>query len=629
MVCKQCGRLLKDDTLICEFCGMENSVPRNTSGVQGRRQGRRIHPVSPARETYVPPAQPYLHMSGKPVQPSPAQPAAQPAAKQEEAVNSVQQGAQEKKVYRVRKVMVNWVMVGLIVLGLIFVGVVGGYVFLKTTDAGQLILARMGKEANAKALWAYGGELLDQGYVDRAIATFEQAYEMDPELEGMYGYLLGLADAYEAGGYIGKAEETYRKMYTEVDKERATAYRAIIRIMTDQDRKMELSTFLTLAYENTGESSFRRQREEMLPSTPTTDLEAGTRMYERDVRLLSEEDYDIYYILGEEGILPEDGTLYQTPIHLAEGIHTLRAVAVSNDLISDEMTVKYNITLPKPTAPYPSLGPGTYEQRQRIRLRYLETEDDKLHLDYLSDPAARADAQKKQNDITMYYTLDGQTPTSNSPVYDHVANEGILMPGGRVTLKAICVNGFGKVSNVLEREYKINNVAFKRFFRSDDTLADITIMKTSKEAFVKKYGQPNEEVEIEDATLRGVKLKLTYNWGEAKFAMMSDGYVLYSLDTGNASMVGPRKTRIGDTEQEVIDQFRDVGQPHDQNGDRSLYWNGDNNGDDWGKLFHLDDTHDRIDYSYVRIEDGGIVTMSYYLENGVVQRMSLRYRQEQ
>lgn len=600
MVCKECGHLLRDGTLVCEHCGAQNSISGQVSGIQGRRQGRTAPQAS--REVELPKYDPSVRQAA-------------PAAEEKTPVG-------EKRTHRVKKVMINWVAVAIALVALLFVALIGGYVFLQVTDAGQLILARMGKEANATAMWAYGQELLDQGYIDRSIETFNKAYEQEPDREDMYARLQQLADAYEAGGYTGKAEETYRLMTT-VHKEKTSAYRSIVRIMEDQDRKMELATFLTEAYENTGDSSFRRQREEMLPSTPTTDLEAGTRMYERDVAILSAEDYDIYYILGEEGILPEDGSLYTGPIHLEEGVHVLRAVAVSNDLISDEMLLKYNITLPVPSAPYPSLAPGTYEQRQRVRLKYLKTEDEELQLDYLNnDPAARADAEQKQNDITMYYTLDGQTPTSNSPIYE---GDGILLPGGYVILKAVSVNGYGKVSNVLERKFKINNVAFKKFFNNTDEMADVTIMKTTRDQFIKKFGQPNEETETEDATVRGVTLKMTYNWGEAKFVMISSGYVLYSLDTGNSAMVGPRKTRIGQTEAEITAQFRDMGQAHDQNGDRSLYWNDQNNGNDKGKLYHLDDTHDRIDYSYVR-EDGGTVTMSYYLENGVVKRMSIRYR---
>lgn len=601
MVCKKCGQLLKDGAMVCEYCGTEISYYRNNAGLQGRRQGKQA--PQPQQKQNLPQYDP-------------------DARKIPEMPQEEEKQAQPVHTYKVRKVMINWVAVAIAIAALFLVALVAGFVFLKVTDPGQLILARMGKEANATAMWAYGQELLDQGYIDRSIEAFNKAYEQEPDREDIYAHLQQLADAYEAGGYIGKAEETYRLMTT-VNKEKTSAWRSVVRIMQDQDRKMELAAYLTEAYENTKDSSFRRQREELLPSTPTTDLEAGTRMYARDVAILSKEDYDIYYILGEEGILPEDGTLYESPIHLPEGVHVLRAVAVSNDLISDEMMLKYNITLPVPSAPYPSLAPGTYEQRQRVRLKYLKTEDEEMQLDYLkNDPVARAEAEQKQNDITMYYTLDGQTPTSNSPIYE---GDGILMPGGYVILKAVSVNGYGKVSNILERKYKINNVPFKKFFNNTDEMADVTIMKTTRDQFIKKFGQPNEEVETEDATVRGVTLKMTYNWGEAKFVMISTGYVLYSLDTGNSAMVGPRKTKIGQKEEEVTAMFRDMGQAHDQNGDRSLYWNDQNNGNDKGKLFHLDDTHDRIDYSYVR-EDGGTVTMSYYLENGVVQRMSIRYR---
>ncbi|MBR6752773.1 MAG: chitobiase/beta-hexosaminidase C-terminal domain-containing protein [Clostridia bacterium] len=602
MVCKQCGRVLKDDALICEFCGKENSVSPHIAGVQGHRQGRKNGTASDVQL------------------PGAGQMYAQPAPRENADVRTPElfvgasrqrKDETEKQTYRVRKVMINWVRVAIVLAALAVMAVIGAFAYLNYTDGGQVIMARMGKDANAQALWIYGQELLDQGYVDKAIETFERAYEKDPELDNMYAHLQQLADAYEAGGYIGKAEEVY-KLMTEVEPARMSAYRSLIRIMEAQDRKMELAAFYVVAYENTGEKDFLRQREELLPSTPTTSVEAGSLMFERDIALLSKEDYEIYYILGEEGILPEDGQRYESAIHLTEGSHVLRAVAVSNDLVSDEMVVKYNITLPRPTAPYPSLAPGTYEQRQRVRLKYLEGEDDK-----------RSDAKPEQKEITMYYTLDGQTPTSNSPIYQ---GEGILLPPGRSMLKAISVNGFGKVSNVLEREYKIQSGKIVPFFRSGDEMADVTILKTSRDAFVKKYGQPKEETEIEDNTVRGVVLKATYNWGEARFVMVADGYVLYYLNTSNSAMVGPRKTRIGDEEEKVTAQFRDVGQPKDQNGDRSLYWNYDNNGKDKGKVYHLDDTHDRIDYSYVRQEDGATVTLSYELENGKVQRISMRYR---
>jgi hypothetical protein len=47
----------------------------------------------------------------------------------------------------------------------------------------------------------------------------------------------------------------------------------------------------------------------------------------------------------------------------------IRAVAVSSDLVSDEMRIQYSISLPRPAAPYASLAPGVYERRQRIWLK--------------------------------------------------------------------------------------------------------------------------------------------------------------------------------------------------------------------------------------------------------------------
>lgn len=610
MVCKQCGRILKDDTLICEFCGKENSVSPHIAGVQGHRQGRKNETAGDAR-----PAPQVYYYAGEKETETQEQPGLYVDAPAQRPQSAARADAVKKNTHRVRMVMINWVHVAIALAALVIIVVIGAFAYLNYTVDGNLFLLRMnmgGDNISAQALWKYGQELLDQGYYEKSIETYEKAYEIDPQLDDMYEHLQQLADAYEVAGYIGKAEEIYTKMYTELDPQRKSAYRSVIRILVDQDRKMELSSFLTLAYENTGDKDFLRQREELLPSTPTTDVEAGTLMYERDIALLSSEDYEIYYLLGEEGILPEDGQLYTTPIHLVEGSHVLRAVAVSNDLISDEMIVKYNINLPRPTAPYPSLAPGTYEQRQRVRLRYLEGEDDK-----------RSDAKPEQKEITMYYTLDGQTPTSNSPIYQ---GEGILLPPGRSMLKAISVNGFGKVSNVLEREYKINTGKIVPFFRSGDEMADVTLLKTTRDAFIKKYGQPKEEKEMEDSTVRGVVLQMIYSWGEARFVMVADGYVLYYLDTGNSAMAGPRKTHIGDTEETVTSKFRDVGQPKDQNGDRSLYWNYDNNGNDKAKIYHLDDAHDRIDYSYIRKEDDASVTLSYTMENGKVTRISMRYR---
>ena len=106
----------------------------------------------------------------------------------------------KRKPENYHRFMINWARVGLISLVLLFVGAVGSYVFLKVTPQGQLVLARLGREASADAYWAYGTELIDQGYISRSIATYEKALAQEPEHPQLVDKLLLLGEAYEAGG---------------------------------------------------------------------------------------------------------------------------------------------------------------------------------------------------------------------------------------------------------------------------------------------------------------------------------------------------------------------------------------------------------------------------------------------
>ncbi|MBQ9264602.1 MAG: chitobiase/beta-hexosaminidase C-terminal domain-containing protein [Clostridia bacterium] len=622
MICKRCGNSLPDGAVVCDQCGYEIGASRSWEGSAGRRQGKEDRPsagrTGSAMETvdspFAEPTGPVMRRPGSEGagKPNVRKGVLQPAA----AANGKTGRTRQDLAKPVHRMMVNWALVFTVLLVLAIFAVIGGYVFLKVTDSGQLILARLGRDADATALWTYGQELLDQGHVGRAIETYEKALEQEPEREDLYARLTQLADAYEAAGRTADAERVYTKMYTEVDKENTYAYTEMMRILENQDRRLELSSFLKLAYENTKDAYFRRQREELLPSTPTASEEAGARKYEQDVRLISAEDYDIYYLFGDEGILPEDGTLYTAPIHLGEGSFIIRAVAVSSDLISDEMRIQYTISLPTPLAPGISLAPGTYEKRQRIWLKHIESEDEMILRQKQNKSPEEMAILAKLTNITIYYTVDGQTPTSNSPIFD---GEPFYLPAGSSTLKAVAVNGYGKVSNILERTYKIN-VPFKKYFNESDEFPDVSLMKTTREAFVKKFGNPASQTDTEDDTVEGNTIQLHYSWGSAKFTMADSGYLLYAYETTNSSVAGPRKTRIGMTEKDITELFRDMGQASDQNGDRSIYYD---KAVGYAKKYHLDETHDRIDYAYLR-QDNGMAILSYYLENGKVVRMGMK-----
>ena len=529
MICDHCGNFIPDGSAVCPQCGKALARRPRESGAAARRQGRPDRQRGGRLGSYMPtvdnpsPAPNEVYAPPRRTGSEGLRPVSMNTGMQPRQLGSRSVGRDRPVKRRPgRRLMINWALLWTVLAVVVLVAVIGTYAFLRFTDAGQLIMARMGRDANANAMWKYGQELLDQGYLDRSVAAFEKAYELEPEREDIYDRLLQLADAYEAAGRLGDAEAVYVKMYTDIAEDDPEVYRQVMRLMEGQGRQMELAALLKLAYEKTGDSYFRRERDQLLPSMPTASKEAGPIKYEQDIQLLSAEDYDIYYILSDEGELPEDGTLYTEPIHLGEGSHVVRAVAVSSDLISDEMRIQYSISLPRPAAPYASLAPGPYEKRQRIWLKLIKTEDQELLEQKRLLSEQEEEILKKLNDITIYYTLDSQTPTSNSPIY---TGEPFLLPLGPSTVKAVAVNGFGKVSNVMERTYDIKK-PFKLYFSDSDDFSDFTIMVTERDAFIRKYGTPMNEREIEDENMEGQCLLMTYSWGEARFFMTDKGYVI-------------------------------------------------------------------------------------------------------
>ncbi len=587
-VCEHCGTVAAEGELFCRACGAMLPVRDLSGGAAALRQGRSRPASRPA----------YGSVAGA------AEPAVEYLDDADRAAHALM-GRQAIKVNTPRRrTGINWAMVFTILLGLAIFGAAGGYVYLRATPNGQKILARMGYEADTTAMWDIGAEYMDNGYIERAIAIEEDAYQREPNREDIYERLQQLCEAYEMADRTADAERTYTIMYQQVDKTNPVAYQNILRLMRAQNRLMEVAEFLKVAYANTGLSSFETERLDLIPSAPVTaeDAAAGRYKKEMDITLYSPEGNDIYYIIGEEGTLPEDGKLYTEPIHLLEGGHTLRAVCVSTELVSDELNSKYVITYPTPDAPKASLAPGTYQQRQRLRLR----------------------KQGEDQDVTIYYTLDGTPPDKEiSPVYDE--NEGILLPGGRVVCRAIAVNKYGKPSNEMSVELQINNVRFENYFyndynnRNSDYVANAQLMKTTRDQFVRQFGSPEEEFQVMEEKLRGTCYRLLYTWGEARFYVAEKGTLLYYVSSTTGNLTGPRSTRVGMTEQEITSKYRDMGQKENQDGSRSLY--SDSSQQCYGKITLTGDGGKRIEYYYTDKQYENIVALYYYLHDGVCTRI--------
>lgn len=506
-----------------------------------------------------------------------------------------------------RRVMVNWAMVGLVVMLLVVATALGGFVYLKVTPNGQLMLARLGRDASADAYWTLGMEYLDQGYITRSIDAYHHALELEPEHPALVNNLMKLAEAYETAGQPREAEDIYTRIYTELQPESPLGYRNVIRLMQQEERVSEAVELMQEAYDKTGDDSFFKQRAALVPLPPTARESSGRHLRSVKVEFISPQGYDIYYISGD-GLLPENGTLYTEPFTVGEGSHTFRAVCISSVLMSDEMEVKYVVTLPQPPAPKSNLAPGTYNGARYVRLRDMETDK--------SDP-------RKQNEL--YYTIDGTAPSADSPRY---TDEPIRLPSGRPTLRAIAINGYGKVSSELVIQYTIKDGKFKDYFNGTDEFKGMTMMKTTYEQFVDMFGEPQRVADIEDDAINARSTQATWQWGEARFAMLDTGNVLYHISTTGSDMTGPRGAKVGMDMPEVTSRFRDMGQLPNHRGDRGIYYDikdgyaryrveSDDPGT--GLLNYVATLYDPVaDRQNTRLLD-------FEIEGGKVTRMTFRY----
>ena len=501
---------------------------------------------------------------------------------------------------RKRLKMVNWMkltMAGVVLLALI---TAGGYFFLKETAGGQKIMARLGRETTATALWAVGEDLMDSGDVEGAIEAFEKAKLQDEaednvDVDGM----LMLGNAYEAAGRTKEAAELYAYIY-EGTPSRPEAYVNHIRILMNNGELAKAGNLMDKAYKATGETTFQTQRRDLLPEVPTVTV-GGVFEDKKKITMSSPQGYDVYYTFDENVKLPEGGTLYTDIPPLDEGIWNLRAVAVNGELVSDEIKGTYKIIMPSPQMPRVNLAPGAYKNRQKVKL--FPGKDN-----------------EKDDDIRIFYTVDGSTPNTDSPEF---TGEPVLLPSGhKVTIKAIAVNQYGKESMVQEVSFRIDAKPYPlTAWEIDERINDLELNKTTMKDFQAAYG-PGEETEIETTKSSGFTTalrKFEYPWGYAVMNLNKKNWVLVELHfRDNSVFKAPRGTGIGDQKDFVISKFRDMGQVESANGNRGLYYL-DNLSD--GKFLAKDQS---IRYR-IRI-DGTYYQLKYYLnENGTVNEIEYRY----
>ena len=506
--------------------------------------------------------------------------------------------------------MVNWMKVAIISFILLILAGVGGWLFLEKTGEGQKLMARMGRKASSSALWSVGEELMNTGDMEGAIIKFEMAKKQDEEDEMKpvdVDGLLMLGSAYEAAGKTDEAAALYEQIYTETPS-RTEAYVNHIRILRSSGRYGDLAKageLMKKAYEKTGDSSFMTQRRDLLPAPPEVDLTAAYYESKKYITISSYQGYDVYYTFQDEEHvkLPEGGTLWTQKVFLDEGIWNLRAVAVNGELVSDELRGTYKIIMPSPQTPQCNLAPGAYKTRQKVKLKPGQD-------------------NKDDDDIVIYYTVDGSIPDADSPIY---SGEPVQLPSGHtVTIRAIAVNKYGKQSNMLEVSYKIEAKPYPlTAWEMKENIAGMDLNRTTLADFQSAFGE-GTQVEMEkNPDFETECRKYEYPWGYVVMNLEKKKWVMVELYfKDSTTFKAPRGTGVGDPMSFVVGKFKDLGQVASGSGNRGLYQL--DNGND-GKILLQEDKKSCILRYRIR-SDEHWYNLEYHVNaGGTVEAVDWRY----
>jgi len=532
----------------------------------------------------------------------------------------------EKTANPISKRSMNWAKMLLAAVLVVLAAMLGVYFYLNNTMNGQVVMARRDKAKDSLAYWTVGEEYLNQGYISRAIETFEKARgmdsEKDPRVDNIDGLLL-LGAAYEADARLEDAQALYTNLYEKIVPSRPEPYRNVIRLLMEKDMDREAGELMQMAFEKTGVLNFRQQRTDLLPKNPETSLPAGRYSERRFIEFTSPQGYDVYYTLKpeedkkeedkntgeepakeqeeaeEEKILSDDWILYTEPITLEEGVYNYRVVAVSGRLVSDPLAAGYTMYLPSPPSPKSRLQSGTYNKRRTIYI-------------YPSDGDKTCE---------MYYTMDGSEPNpEDSPSYTEA---GIIPPSGNVKLKMIAVNELGKVSNASEVSYKFDVKPYQlSVYDSKDLFTGFELLKTTLADFEAAHGKGGEETQEVLLGFDEPCRRIPYEWGSILVGRdrMKRNWVLIEVDMDRELFAPPRGIHFGDASQSIMDLFRDSTQPAGKSGNRGLYYSDAG----VGRYYNLGNGEGMLRYT-CKHPDGNTMAIEFYFTGDKVTRIKHWY----
>ena len=174
-------------------------------------------------------------------------------------------------------------------------------------------------------------------------------------------------------------------------------------------------------------TSVKAELENYIGTIPQASLESGTYNSAITVELSADENVNIYYTQDGSDVTQGDSKKeYNSPIKLKkEGVYTIRTYSVDEHGVSSKEAIySYEISFVHVQEPEVSLESGNYSQAQKVEVT-------------------------AEKDCTIYYTLDGSTPTKSSTKY----KKAIDLEKGNNLYSFIAINKDGVPSSVVRRVY--------------------------------------------------------------------------------------------------------------------------------------------------------------------------------
>ncbi len=254
---------------------------------------------------------------------------------------------------------------------------------------------------------------------EKAAGYFERALELSPT---DVLSLTGLSRCYLETGKEEAAKELCLEILS-IDPSNGEAYDRLILLYGQREQYESIHKLLL----DCPDSEIRNRYRDYLAERPEAEAKGGTYQEVMNIRLIANSTGVIYYTL--DGSDPdEDSDIYTNPIPLEAGPYILKAFFVNQYGIKSETTVEeYYIDVVLPNAPDVRPKSGQYARPHLLEMEIPE-------------------------DYSVYYTMDGSEPDSNSTLYDGE----LWMPVGHTLMRFVTVSPSGVYSEVCERQYTLD-----------------------------------------------------------------------------------------------------------------------------------------------------------------------------